>query len=214
MSRNWSREELAAALRANPGLRVATEPLSRVANRQPPKVAAKPDLRRASEIPPIPAANRGTHFVHELMGSPSYRGQLEPEDQLSYAVATALRQETNAGRLRAVWFGIPIQHPAGGKYGMLAQAKRTCLGAVPGTPDFGFIWDTGGGFIELKTEAAQGSLLMPSGKAGISRARRRSYLSQRQRLFATWAEGHGVKHSVARSVGEVLSILRKWGVLT
>jgi hypothetical protein len=150
--------------------------------------------------------------VHELMATPSYQGSLLPEDQLSYAVATELRRLVHAGRLRAVWFGIPIQHPAGGKYAMLAQAKRTALGAVPGCPDFGFIWDTGGGFIELKVDHAQGSLLAPSGKAGLRRGRR-TYLRGRQRLFQAWAEANGVRHAVARSVAEVVAVLKGWGVL-
>jgi hypothetical protein len=203
VSRNWTREELAEALARNPGLRVATEPLDRVANRQPPKVAAKPDFGRAPG-----------NGLRELMGAPDCQGQLGPEDHLSYAVACELRRLSVQGRLRAVWFGIPIQHPAGGKYAMLAQAKRTALGAVPGCPDFGVMWGTGAGFIELKVDDPQGRLLATD--AGLTgwRKGRRTYLRGRQRLFQAWAQAHGVRHAVARSVAEVVAVLKGWGVLT
>lgn len=201
MSRNWSREELASLLQQNPGLRVAVEPLSRVADRQPPKVAGKPDIRREP-----------SNGLHELMGAPSWRGPLQPEEHLSCAVASELRRLTSAGRLRAVWSRVPGEHPEGGRYAMAQQIKRTCMGHVPGVPDLFFAWGTGAGFIELKVEGAQGSLLAPSGKAGLRRGRR-TYLRGRQRLFEAWAGQYGVHHAVARSVNEVVAVLKGWGVL-
>jgi hypothetical protein len=57
-----------------------------------------------------------------------------------------------------------------------------------------------------------GSLLTPSGKAGLRKGRR-TYLRGRQRLFQAWAEAHGVHHAVARSVPEVVAVLKQWGVL-
>jgi len=202
MPRNWSREELAATLRANPGLRVAEQPLAR-------RVEITPPISTRTETPHRNAANS----VHELMACPSYQGALGPEDQLSYAVATELRRLTHKGLLRAVWFGIPIQHPAGGKYAMLAQAKRTALGGVPGCPDFGVMWGTGSGFIELKVDDPQGRLLATD--AGLTgwRKGRRTYLRGKQRLFQAWAEMFHVKHAVCRSVGEVVAVLKQWGVL-
>jgi hypothetical protein len=201
MSRNWSREDLAAALARNPGLRVTTEPLERARTVEiKPLISTKPVDKQANGI-------------HELMAAPSYQGRLQPEEELSYRVATELRRLTHAGKLRCVWFRIPNEHPEGGRYGMLAQVKRVALGAVPGVPDFGFIWGSGGAFIELKVEGAQASLLAPSGKAGLRKGRR-TYLRGRQKLFVAWAQAHGVRHAVARSVGEVVTTLQQWGVLT
>jgi hypothetical protein len=212
MARNWTREELAQALRANPGLRVSTEPLSRVANRQPPKTAAAADLRREARQISTPEAKPG-NGLHELMACPSYQGSLQPEESLSVAVATELRRLTHQGGLRAVWSRLPLEHPEGGRYGMAAQCKRVAMGGVPGAPDFWFIWDGGGGLIELKTEGAQASLLTPSGKAGLRKGRR-TYLRGRQRLFQAWAGMFHVEHAVCRSVDEVVAVLKQWGVLT
>jgi hypothetical protein len=201
VSRNWSRAELAEALRANPGLRVAEQPLAR-------RVEIPTPISTRTETPHRNAANS----VHELMATPSYQGALQPEESLSVAVATELRRLSHAGGLRAVWSRLPLEHPEGGRYGMQAQCKRIAMGGIPGAPDLWFIWDGGGGLIELKTEASQGSLLAPSGKAGLRRGRR-TYLRGKQRLFAAWAEMFHVKHAVCRSVAEVVAVLKQWGVL-
>lgn len=200
MPRNWTKEELAEALRANPGLRV-TAP-------QAPLERAKQTPTNATQTPRANAGNG----IHELMATPSYQGALQPEESLSVAVATELRRLTHQGRLRAVWSRLPLEHPEGGRYGMQAQCKRIAMGGIPGAPDIWVSWGTGSGLIELKTEAAQASLLTPSGKAGLRKGRR-TYLRGRQRLFQAWAEAHGVQHAVARSVAEVVAVLKQWGVL-
>jgi hypothetical protein len=217
MSRNWTREELADALARNPGLRVATEPLASVANRQPSKVAAQPDFGRAATKPEwsetqFPTSTKPGNGLHELMATPAYQGMLQPEEALSVAVATELRRLTHQGKLRAVWSRLPLEHPEGGRYGMAAQCKRIAMGGVPGAPDFWFAWGTGSGLIELKVNNPQASLLTPSGKLGIRKGRR-TYLNGRQKLFAEWCKTHGVKHAVCRSVDEVKEKLREWGLL-
>jgi hypothetical protein len=219
MPRNWSREELAETLRRNPGLRVTAPqaPLERV--KQTPAIAAQtPRANAAASTKPemagnqFPASTKPGNGLHELMACPSYQGTLQPEESLSVAVASELRRLTHQGGLRAVWSRLPLEHPEGGRYGMLAQVKRTAMGAVPGAPDFWFCWQQGAGLIELKTEASQGSLLAPSGKAGLRKGKR-TYLRGRQRLFQAWAEMFHVKHAVCRSVGEVVAVLKQWGVL-
>ena len=202
MSRNWTREELADALARNPGLRLAEQPLMRA-----PREKIK--IHQFTSPPTVEKPGNG---IHELMATPAYQGSLQPEEALSVAVATQLRRLTHQGRLRAVWSRLPLEHPEGGRYGMVAQCKRAAMGGVAGAPDFWFIWNGGGGLIELKVEGAQASLLTPSGKAGLRRGRR-TYLRGRQRLFQAWAEMFHVKHAVCRSVPEVLTVLQQWGVM-
>jgi hypothetical protein len=64
----------------------------------------------------------------------------------------------------------------------------------------------------LKTQDAQARIAFLDEGARVRRSTR-SYLRPRQKLYRDWAESHGVRHAVCRSVREVTDTLKQWGVL-
>lgn len=191
---SWTEEQLSAVLRGNPGLRVADDPFRR------PKAAAD-----TVECSPVER-----DYLIDLMMCPSFKGRLEPEEEVSLWCASGLRQLTRERRLRAVWCCVPGEQKQGGRLGAMHQARVVALGFVPGTSDFLFLWDTGAGGIELKVEEPQASLLAPGGKPGLRKGRR-TYQRPRQKDFQRWCEEQGVKYAVCRRWGEMRAVLEDWG---
>jgi hypothetical protein len=204
MARNWSQTELAEILGKNPGLRIATQPLDRAPEPPPPPIP-----RKQSHTPQN--AGHTVDWLAVLLQVPTWRARLDPEAALSVAVATELRRLSLAGQLRCVWTRVPGEHEQGGRIGAMHQVKRAVTGYVAGVPDFAFFWGTGSGLIELKTQGQQSSFLTPDG-VGL-RSGRKTYQSKPQRMWQRWAESHGVKVEVVRSVPELRTALRSWGVL-
>jgi hypothetical protein len=219
VSLRLSTAELAELLDRNPGIRVATKPLERrvamaEAGGARPAVSVQPAPQLVQHPAGLEARQLSSEQLHELMGCPSFKGKLEREEELSCWVAAELRRLTRARKLRCAWSRVPAEHKAGGQIGMLAQAKVTAMGTVPGVPDFAFFWGNGSGLIELKTIDRQSRIAFLDG-TGEAQVRRgaRTYLRARQKLYRDWAVGHGVRHAVARSVPEVVGALKQWGVL-
>jgi hypothetical protein len=151
-------------------------------------------------------------YLIGLMARPRFAGRLSPEEALSVACADELRRLAVERKLRAVWFRVPNEHPAGGRLGQMAQAKAVATGAVPGAFDLAFLWDAGAGGVELKVEKAQHGLVTVKGELR-ARAPRRTYQRERQRDFQRWCFEQGVSYALARRVGEMLDVLREWGRL-
>lgn len=224
MSLRLSKAELAELLDRNPGVRIATKPLERrvemvEAGGARPAVSVQPVPQPAqhpagseARQPATGGMTLTTEQLHELMGCPSFKGRLEREEELSCWVAAELRRLTRAGRLRCVWSRVPTEHQAGGRLGQMWQSKSVTMGSIPGVPDYFFAWGSGSGLIELKSTDRQARIAFLDGEARVRRGTR-SYLRPRQKLFRDWAEGHGVRHAVARSVPEVIGALKQWGVL-
>jgi len=146
------------------------------------------------------------------MACPSFKGRLSPEDEVSFWCASELRRLTRSRELRCVWSMVPGEQRQGGRLGPMHQARVQALGYVPGCPDFLFAWGTGGGGIELKIEAAQGSMVPVGGKLAVRKGRR-TYQGDGQRDFERWCAEQGVKYAVARRWGEMRETLMEWGRL-
>lgn len=126
--------------------------------------------------------------------------RLGPEDLITIELANRLRVAVLEGRLRGTWTKIPHEVGAvskkGGQFRVASAryAKQIAMGLITGSADFVFVWDTGGGWIELKS------------KTGT--------LSPTQKDFRSWAQAEHARHEVAKSADEAEEILRGWGVLT
>ncbi|MGI9500385.1 MAG: hypothetical protein ACR2P3_10115 [Geminicoccaceae bacterium] len=118
--------------------------------------------------------------------------RLKGESLLCYDIANMLRAGTLDGSLRAVW-----THPANeGKRTPLIGAILKAVGLIPGTPDYLFAWQGGGGFIEIKTPPVRPSSLSPS-----------------QRDFKEWCAMLGVNHAVCTTPDQVWQTLVTWGAV-
>lgn len=124
-----------------------------------------------------------------------WRGQLpwatrvKPEENLCIGIADMLRQASLQNRLKAVWSHVPNE----GKRHLKVAAIMKAMGMLPGTPDYFFIWDTGGGLIEIK--------------AGKGR------MSDNQVDYKAWCDMLNIKHAVCRSLIEVTETITGWGIL-
>lgn len=131
--------------------------------------------------------------LYQLIGPPSSRriGCKSGEALLHVHVVDFLRAASLAHELKGVWFHIPnaiadAKHPMFGR-------QMTQLGKIKGAPDLCFVWDEGGGFVELKSG---------SGK-----------LSTHQRLFRLWCEHHHIAYEIVTNIHEFKETLKKWKIL-
>jgi len=134
-------------------------------------------------------------YVLRLMTQPRGHGfKLRPEERLAVHFANCCRAWTLAGHLDGVWFHIPNE--IGGGHGDLSARvymKHKHMGLIAGSPDYGFAWNTGSGFLEAK--------------AG------RNTQSDTQEDFEGWARINGCYYEVFRSVAEAAGHLKAWGIL-
>lgn len=159
-----------------------------------PKKARKRKIAALGD--PRPAGRPS--FLQAIMRLMSFRQparlRLKPEEQLSIAFATALRELTIAGRLRCVW-----THPANeiaGRRDNKAQIRYAiakAMGLIDGTADYLFLWNDGSGALEAKV-----------GKNGQQ---------PNQVDFEVWCAEMSVPYATFTSVEEGLEILTKWGVI-
>lgn len=131
--------------------------------------------------------------ILRLMDYRHFRGRVGPEDRLTVEVATMLRVATIEGKLRATWTHVSNEAAGRGKFAAIYMAKARAMGLIKGSSDFVFVWDGGGGWIEMKTETGS--------------------LTKEQREFRDWVEATGGNHALCRSVEEVETVLTQWGVL-
>lgn len=125
-----------------------------------------------------------------LQYSPLYGIQLKPEQALSIAVGNLLRDLALTGKLRATFTKIPNEGKRSWRMGCLFKA----MGMITGALDWVFVWEGGGGWIELKI------------------GKRKE--SPTQEWFMAWCKLNNVNHAVCRSPEEVLECLQSWGALT
>lgn len=111
------------------------------------------------------------------------------EDGIAYQVRCNLALYTMQGRLKAVWFHVPNEAKRSRQLGVIMKA----LGMIPGVSDFVFLWDGGGGVIELKY-----------GKNG---------LQDSQVIFLEWCRTYNVPRAVCYGANQVDTVLHEWGVL-
>lgn len=129
-----------------------------------------------------------------LMDYKTWKGRAGPEDRLAIEVAIYLRVATLEGRLRATWTHIPHEVGGRGKLAMIRMALAKAMGLIKGSADYVFVWENGGGWIELK--AKDGSL------------------TSEQKDFRDWCAATGCNHAVCRTLDDVVEELFSWGVLT
>lgn len=90
-----------------------------------------------------------------------------------------------------VWFPIPNGR---GKFSARFAALMKRRGAwKAGVSDYAFLWDTGAGAIELKTDTGR--------------------QSDAQKDFQAWCASMGVPYAICRSVDDVHAVLTGWGRL-
>ena len=138
----------------------------------------------------------GKHLAARLslMHYKTFKGKVGKEDRLSIEVANYLRAATLQGLLKATWTHIPHEVGGGGKLAAIRMALAKAMGLIKGSADFVFVWPSGGGWIELKTDEG--------------------HLSPEQKDFRLWCEDTGTRYVVCRSLEEVVEKLFSWGVLT
>lgn len=115
--------------------------------------------------------------------------KIKPEEIICISIANMLRTATLDGTLKAVWNHVPNE----GKRHPLVAMVMKAVGMIRGSPDYFFIWDNGGGLIEVKT---------PKGK-----------LSPHQKYYQAWCQDKNVRHAVCYSAADVHATLDKWGIL-
>lgn len=120
---------------------------------------------------------------------------LDPEQKLSVGVADRLREltqeyyDSNRVRgLRAVWCHVANERQAGWFTFLLLKA----MGMLTGALDYWFVWEGGGGLIELKVDGD---------------------LSPEQEYFITWSQGFKVPCRICRNVDDVIDTLIGWGAI-
>lgn len=120
--------------------------------------------------------------------------QIKPEEELSIAFSSALRQATLEGRLTCVW-----THPANEIAGLRSRKAQVryaiakAMGMIDGAPDYLFLWGAGSGALEAKIG--------------------RNKQQPNQVDFQAWCEAASVPYRVFTSVEEGLQILSEWKVL-
>lgn len=131
-------------------------------------------------------------LVYLLQGLPSITLR-HPEERLSFEVRTALVELSASGQLKATWAGIPNEianrkNPAFGR-------KLKAQGKLAGCPDYVILAPPGltSFWLELKAEKGR---LTPS-----------------QKMFQGWAASVGCPHHVARSLEEVIGLLREYHLI-
>lgn len=105
---------------------------------------------------------------------------------VSYLIEMTIRD-----RCKAVWFHPCNEVSNNTQWGF--GHLLTMLGKIKGAPDYVFVWEGGGAFIEFKA---------PSQK-----------LSDSQGLFQEWCEDKKAIHVVATSSAEAIQFLTELGVL-
>lgn len=130
-------------------------------------------------------------YLYRLMARATlpFNVRVKPEELICIVIANNLRAATLDKRLIAIWSHIANE----GKRNRIVGAVLKAMGLISGTPDYFFIWPTGGGVIEVK--AGKGKL------------------SPLQKDYSEWCAELGIKHAVCRSAEEVFDVLAGWGVL-
>lgn len=126
----------------------------------------------------------------KILGKISNLPHLKGEDALTNVIAQYLRAMSLEGKLKGVWFHVPNESVVseGNRVTDILRIKRKqAMGLINGAPDFVFVSAEKTIFIELKT------------KTGT--------LSEYQKLFREWCESEGIIYTIARSLGDVISIL-------
>lgn len=121
-------------------------------------------------------------------GKLNWGWRLEPEQRESIELADILRKATSNGSLKAVWSHVANE----GKRSQIVGAILKAMGLIPGAPDFWFIWEKGGGVIELKIKPNK--------------------LSDNQNYFFKWCDHNNVPRAVCYSKEAALEVLEGWGI--
>lgn len=115
---------------------------------------------------------------------------LKGEDALTNQIAQYLRAVSLEGKLKGVWFHVPNESVVSerNKLTDIIRIKRKqSMGLINGAPDFVFVSPEKTVFIELKVKGGS--------------------LSEYQKLFREWCESEQITYTIARSLGDVISIL-------
>ena len=125
-----------------------------------------------------------------------YLHQAKGEDALTNKVAIELTGYSLENKLKGIWFHVPNESVVSkdNKLTDILRIKRKhCMGLINGAPDFVFITKEKTLFIELKTQNGR--------------------LSESQRDFRDWCAEEEIGYFVARSVEEVINILKSNQIL-
>jgi hypothetical protein len=101
-------------------------------------------------------------------------------------LSAALRQYLEAAKPRCVWCAIPNAS----RRNIIVGTNLKRQGMVAGAADWVFTWESGAGWIELKTDKGRVSL--------------------NQLGFQEWCKRIGVRYEVARSLEDCINVLKSW----
>jgi hypothetical protein len=131
--------------------------------------------------------------IIRIMDHRPFRGRCGPEDQLAIEVANFLRAATLEGRLAGTWTHIPHEVGGAGIKAKVLMALAKAMGLIKGSGDYVFVWEGGGGWIELKSSTGS--------------------LSPAQRDFRDWCQSQNVNWAKCKTIHEVINNLVEWGAL-
>lgn len=137
---------------------------------------------------------RDISLARILSPSPVGKLVLKPEEQIAAAFGATLRDGALTGQLHAVFCHVPNEI-AGRKRSRTAQIRYTiakAMGLIEGAPDYLFLWNSGSGALEAKTDKGR--------------------QTDGQLAFESWCAREGVPYRIFRSPEEGLNILEEWGV--
>jgi hypothetical protein len=165
----------------------------------PPRIArgrrSHNKMTPAMRVMAINAMGKTKFSLTQLMSRPKVPmnvgkeiAELDAEARLCMQIADRLRELTLDGSLKAVWCHVPNE----GKRNWFTAILLRAIGMLPGAFDYWFIWEGGGGIIEIKVDGD---------------------LNENQEYFETWALSKNVNKAVARSVEKVIDILTRWGAI-
>lgn len=129
-----------------------------------------------------------------LMEVRTFKGRTGPEDRLAIELANYLRAATIEGRLSGTWTHIPHEIGGAGIAAKVRMALAKAMGLIAGSGDYVFVWEDGGGWLELKT---------PTGS-----------LNPAQRDFRDWCRDRRVRWAKVTSLDQAIEALIFWGVLS
>ncbi len=127
---------------------------------------------------------------------------VEPEEGICIDFADLMRKATVSGRYRGIWGHIPNE----GKRHPLVALVLKAMGLIPGSTDFYFIWDGGGGVIEFKVPAR----VRINGKGKLVRVPA-TERSPYQNYFRAWCVEKRVRYALCYEPDEAMSVLEGWG---
>lgn len=209
---SWSQEQLDLALRRNPGLRVATDPLARRGCAPPPATGR--------ETTPV-LSTAGDPFAASLIPQRRAMGRFGPEDAVQVEIVRMFDEGTKAGRwtVLCAMMANEVRIPRGlNRRAQAMGARLLAMGLLPGLPDLLLLWPGdasyhgGMGFLEVKRPGGEPRLAVKESRLVKSKTSP-GKLSDNQVKFRDMCLAWALPWACVRSAVEARVEVERWGAL-